>query len=422
MASYSKAERLVAKLLEATPWLRDMVRWSYKRLIYLLHRRPGFSYSIPDKSNLKSPYQILGIKEVEDEDLFFGYYDKSPWNKSMSKMVFHSSADSDQIQIKLFDLENKTVEVIGQSETWNYQQGSMTQWVNDETIIFNVLLDDNKLGSRLYNISEDKTIDYKMPIQCVHPNGKSAISLNYCRLMWLRPDYGYAQAFSNFERNMDYKEDGLWQINLENGQFSLLISIEELILYRTTPEMAKSNHKFNHVMYSPNGDNLIFMHRWLGTLGKWSRLYLYNLKSKTFKLLMDDKMISHYSWRCNVEVIVWGRHQNNDGYYIVNTENGKIESVSEGYYDQYGDGHPTFNPKNKNEYVTDTYPDKSRVRHLLVNACDSNHQSKLGQFFSSWKFEDEERCDLHPRWSPDGNFISIDSAHTGRRKSYILKI
>jgi len=47
---------------------------------------------------------------------------------------------------------------------------------------------------------------------------------------------------------------------------------------------------------------------------------------------------------------------------------------------------------------------------------------ELGRFFAPWRFDGENRCDLHPRWSPDGNCVSIDSSHEGVRMSYIINV
>jgi hypothetical protein len=46
----------------------------------------------------------------------------------------------------------------------------------------------------------------------------------------------------------------------------------------------------------------------------------------------------------------------------------------------------------------------------------------VGRFLALWKFEGEERTDLHTRWSPDSTKIFIDSSHQGIRRSYILDI
>ena len=48
------------------------------------------------------------------------------------------------------------------------------------------------------------------------------------------------------------------------------------------------------------------------------------------------------------------------------------------------------------------------------------HKNKLWiveSFLSSLKYDEAYRCDLHPRWSPDGTKYSIDSVHEGFRES-----
>ena len=34
----------------------------------------------------------------------------------------------------------------------------------------------------------------------------------------------------------------------------------------------------------------------------------------------------------------------------------------------------------------------------------------------------EVRCDLHPRWSPDGKIVTVDSIHDGQRAVYLLEL
>ena len=56
---------------------------------------------------------------------------------------------------------------------------------------------------------------------------------------------------------------------------------------------------------------------------------------------------------------------------------------------------------------------------------DLNMESKkilIGKFYSPLKFNDYNRCDLHPRWSPEGKYISIDSAHQGDRRTYLIDV
>jgi hypothetical protein len=419
MATYGKFEKSIAKVLESTPWIRNSIKFIYKRAVYVVSRKRYFRYSSPNNT-LKSPYELVGMVMNQDENLFFGYYDRSPWNSSMTKLIYHSYLEPNQeaVDLKLFDLKSNKVKVIASSIAWNFQQGSMTQWVDDETIIFNDIKK-NVLGSRVLNVRDlsEKFINY--PMQCLRPDGKEFVSLNYKRLMRLRPDYGYSNEVVNFTNKMDYTEDGLWRIDISSGKADLFLSIDYLMKNCPTKEMLTSDNKVNHVMYSHDGNKIIFMHRWIGKDGKWSRLYVYDFDSKELKILLDDRMVSHYSWRNNREIITWARHKGKDGYYLVNIQTGVV-TILDSKFNVFGDGHPSVSPLNENLFISDSYPDKGRVRHLFIGNLNTKDKNKIGSFFSPWRFEDQRRCDLHPRWSLDGCNLSIDSAHNGRRNSYVI--
>jgi Tol biopolymer transport system component len=137
---------------------------------------------------------------------------------------------------------------------------------------------------------------------------------------------------------------------------------------------------------------------------------------------MDDRMVSHYSWRDEHHLVVWGRtEKQGDRYYLVDVRDGTWRVLGEDTFDQFGDGHPSYSPDGR-WIVTDTYPDKGRERHLLLFDTQTETVLRLGRFFAPWSFDGINRCDLHPRWSPDENYISIDSAHEGTRKSYIVDV
>jgi Tol biopolymer transport system component len=47
----------------------------------------------------------------------------------------------------------------------------------------------------------------------------------------------------------------------------------------------------------------------------------------------------------------------------------------------------------------------------------------LGRFHAPEEYRGEWRCDLHPRFSPDGRRVVIDSTHEGNgRQLYVLDI
>jgi len=140
------------------------------------------------------------------------------------------------------------------------------------------------------------------------------------------------------------------------------------------------------------------------------------------KILLDDKMVSHYSWIDDNSVLAYARREPlGDKYYLINTDSLEYEIVGDGVLDIYGDGHPSYSP-DKRWMITDTYPDKARMRYLILYDTIANRAKIIGRFFSPWKYDGYYRCDLHPRWSPDGKNISIDSTHEGFRGSYIVDL
>lgn len=300
---------------------------------------------------------------------------------------------------------------------------AMTQWTPDHTpgvVVFNGIDKENIVS--VWVDAHGNSVKIPFPVQVVHPQGNKALSLNYRRLARLRPDYGYKMEVKNFSPDQPLDKDGIWEVDLNSGNGELIISLSELINIQPRPEMEGAEHKVNHILYSPLGTRFVFMHRWLGKVGKFSRLYVANSGDISLKILLDDRMVSHYSWEDEDHLLAWARHSSEgDRYYRINVTNSNLEVVGKDILDVLGDGHPSFSPDCR-WIITDSYPDRRRQRHLLLFDQQKEKVITLGRFLAPWKFEGEERTDLHPRWSPDGTKISIDSSHQGVRGNYILDI
>ena len=423
MKSYNLFERAIAKTLDSFPQLKQVTKTTYQHLNYWYYGDRNFQLALHPQVNIYTPFQ-WSKTESESGELFFGYYDKTPWSSDMSRFVCHRLKDNTKVEIVVLDRHEQKTTVVGTSATWSSQQGSMVQWLpasGGQQIIFNDLVE-GKLAARIVSLTEKTEKIVYFPIQTIHPNGKEALSLNYKRLDRLRPEYGYAVAASNFSSDQSLSEDGIWKVDLESETGELIISLETLIAHQPRPEMTNADHKVNHIMYSPQGTRFVFMHRWIGNQGKFSRLYVADADGSNLRLLLDDRMVSHYSWRDEEHLLAWARtKEKGDRYYLINIIIGNKEVVGEGILDIYGDGHPSFSP-NKRWILTDTYPDKSRKQHLLLYEVATEKLVEVGSFFAPLKFSNAKRCDLHPRWIPDGNAISIDSTYEGQRGTYILDI
>ena len=89
------------------------------------------------------------------------------------------------------------------------------------------------------------------------------------------------------------------------------------------------------------------------------------------------------------------------------------------------DGHGTFSP-NKKWMITDTYPSKGLYEQKLY-LMDMRTEAvlPLGRFLHLPVFRENGKgaaCDLHPRWSPEGDMIGFNSVTTGERQAYVVRL
>lgn len=85
-------------------------------------------------------------------------------------------------------------------------------------------------------------------------------------------------------------------------------------------------------------------------------------------------------------------------------------------------GHCTYLPGNE-WILNDIYPDKDRNQEVYIYNVVTGKKVSLGAFYSPPEYTGEWRCDTHPRFSPDGCSVTIDSPHGGNgRQLYLIDI
>jgi Tol biopolymer transport system component len=74
--------------------------------------------------------------------------------------------------------------------------------------------------------------------------------------------------------------------------------------------------------------------------------------------------------------------------------------------------------------LNDTYPlPKTRRQRVYLYHVPTGRIVVLGEFYSPPQYRGEWRCDTHPRFSPDGRYVVIDSPHGGNgRQLWLLDI
>ena len=86
-----------------------------------------------------------------------------------------------------------------------------------------------------------------------------------------------------------------------------------------------------------------------------------------------------------------------------------------------GMAHMVFSPDGK-WILADSYPDADSMQKLIRINAENGEWELLGTFHHEPVPTVETRCDLHPRWSPDGRFVTVDSTHDGKRGVYLLEL
>jgi len=364
---------------------------------------------------------------------WFGYYDKLEFDPTgryilANQVDFeHRSPKPDEvIQVGMVDLQDgdRWIE-LGTSRAWNWQQGCMLQWVpgSKEEVIWNDRVD-NQFVSHLMNIRTRKTRTLAGPVYSVSPNGKWAVYPDFRRLNQTRPGYGYAGILDPFEKELTPERAGIWRNDLVTGKQTLLISFDRAskIPNLHSPWEPSAKHWFNHLLHSTDGSRFIFLHRWRGPKegnGFGTRMFTANEQGKDLYVLDPYGGTSHFVWRDRKHVLAWAKHPSHgDKFYLYEDKTDNVEVVGKDVMTV--NGHCTYLPGNQ-WILNDTYPQQER-QYLYLYEVATGKKVSLGDFRSAPPYRGEWRSDLHPRSSPDGTKIAIDSSHGDGRQIYLVDI
>jgi hypothetical protein len=417
--NYGFVEKLIARSLTRFPLAKSIAKDIYARVVYFKNKR---AYRYKTENELK-------VISLPEEETFFGYYDKSPTSEGgfllchASKLRTSGLPSSDKkIDVCLFSSEGDLLLRVPTS-AYNWQQGSRTHWLNDDLFIFNDFdMERRTYISRVYSQRLLKEVKiFPFPVQDSYGT-EYFISLNYRRLDTLRPDYGYRNLpkMTNSELRENLDKDGLWKVKFSSGEVELVYSLSDILKVDYIEIFEKAIHKVNHVMISPGGDKFVFLHRYFINNRRYDRLMLADAVKGAIKVLVSYEMVSHYSWVGKDKLLVYMRGPHGvDSYYWLDVYTGNIIQIKDALLSRYGDGHPHAA---EDFFVTDTYPDKARMQHLILSNIKTEKSIHLGEFFHGFEYKGESRCDLHPRLAHDRRKVFFDSVQDGKRKLCFVEL
>ncbi len=303
----------------------------------------------------------------------------------------------------------------------------MAQWLGPDfssRIIYNDLRNGEYCSVVMNVVTREERV-LPMPVYTVSADGKTALSLDFSRLHNLRPGYGYSALPEKTEGVALPDETCVWKMDIETGEVVPLLKYTDFASFQPRPEMQEegSVHKVNHLMLSPNGKRFMVLYRWFNGQRKYTRLVTCNVDGTDMYVLSDDDMVSHCYWKDDEHIIAFeNKHGEGTGYYLMKD---KTKEYTHLWLHLNNDGHPSYCPTDNNLVVFDTYPDRARIQEVKV-ARDTDVEGKdikvLARVFAPFKYDNDTRCDLHPRWSRDGKKVCFDACFEGHRGLYVVNV
>ena len=402
MSAYSKRERKLATYLENFSRIKALIKFFYQRLVFI--------FNLPRKEiEIADDYVLEDLFPELEGETFFGYYDKPSINIKGGMLTHCVSKGICSIYYKT---SNGVLTKVADTNAWNWQQGAMLTWLNSKQIAYNDISEGMAICC-IYSIDLKRIIKRNQyPIQCYSASKGLYASIDYHKLNLLRPEYGYKRlTVKNFG-----KDEAIKVCQIYSGSVQFQLYLNEIIKFLEIKDLPK-NVKVNHCQFSPDGNLILFIFRVFRHNGSHRFLLSWDYKSGSLQKIFSRRLVSHYSWISNKEIIAWGKGTEGTGYHIAdiygNSKYLKLKNLL-----LLGDGHPSFSVKDQT-ILTDTYPNKSRMSSLFL--IEEKNEKQLLRVKQPWKFNGSNRVDLHPRYSADKKLITIDSGHNGLRRQYVVK-
>lgn len=396
---------------------------------------------------------------------FFGFHDLTPWNVATEELVClrtetaedHVPTAADEAEVVVIDEATMRETVVGVTRAWNWQKGARQRWLpalGPRVIAYNA---ENTTGfeCRLADLDAGITRVLPLPLYDICDHAGFGLTLNFSKLVHCQPGYGYDHPSINHQLStINYSNDGIFRVELATGEARLILSIAGFLKLRGL-DAALGEHYFTHIQISSDGKRFVFMHRcFLKSGGLVNHFVVANTDGSGVRVLLDDKM-SHFDWRDNDHVLVWCRKNTaikklkeskllvvarvlyrlskkirfnavrqglyNESFRQIDVNTGDSVAVGKGVLPE--DGHPQVNPRNRDLWINDTYPNPDCEMTLMLYHQPSNRRLDLLRLKTLPSLKETcWRCDFHPRWHPGGQKVCVDSAHAGRRQLCVLDV
>lgn len=296
-------------------------------------------------------------------------------------------------------------------------------------MIYNTAIE-NRLVSKIHDLSTGGFQVIDCPIDVVYQDGQRSLasSFSYERLERCMPGYGYPYRNGGKLDDPAPEDSGLFLVDLKENTSELLVSLSELAQMENESYRQGYMHFVTHSEFSKDGRYISFLYRKIPTAGDYMRrhtkIMVYDLQDRQLIALPTQDSGSHYVWNNKNQLIASCIINGNSCHVLYDMEDVALYRIIAGNV-LNSDGHQSF--ISDTCFVTDTYPDKNRMAKIYKVDIKTSDVELLVNVYSPKKFQTKHfkchiACDLHPRVSPSGKYVSFDSPRTGKRALYIMNL
>lgn len=387
--------------------------------------------------------QTVPITRLTDGEgyYFFGYYDVAAFDAGGKFHLYHrvgfmdrQPTKNDSAELGMINVETKEKVKIAETTAWNFQQGAMFQWnpaALDREVVYNVRVGET-YRAVIKNIKTQKERILEMPVAALDPKGRYALSINFSRVFDFRPGYGY-HGIEDVHKNLKVPDDdGVFRVDMTTGKSRLILSFPQILsLLQDTGSCVKKGKLFiNHITCNTDGSRFVFLVRnfpepgtnW-GTIAitancEGNEVYVLNAYSTNTWHTANYSMTSHYHWKDERRLLAYAKQAEENQLYLLCDKSQKYEIIDRDFFK--GDGHCSYSP-DRTRILYDSYPEDN-YRHLYVYDVHERKGRKFASLYSAPVSAGDIRCDLHPRWHPNGKIVSFDSTHENQRHIYLAQL
>lgn len=374
------------------------------------------------------------------DHLFASYYAINAWSADgrfvavlETDVKGRLATENDPATLGLVDLKDGNRFLpLAETRCWNFQEAAMAHWLGtapNDRMIYNDSVD-GRFASVVFDLKSRQKRVIPFPVSAVTADGKWAVGINYARLRLTRPDYGYGGSGQDARPDVVWPEDdGLWLVNVETGEAKLIVTIASVRERMPQVKDPRALAYFCHTVFSRDGSKIFWLARSVENLSgqkvvrKWETTAFFCNRDGTGvrRCFPDGWGGSHFNWLDGDRLMVTAQYKGAVYSHVLFTP-GRDDYTRLGRGLLDFDGHGVFSGDGR-WMATDSYPDKLNERKLMVLRMSDQAVLPLGTFFVPELYREQySRCDLHPRWRPDGGQLGFNSVHEGSRQVYVIDV